>query len=561
VGAATNVKIRRALVSVSDKSGLIEFARALADAGAEIVSTGGTAAALVRAGIECTPIEAVTGFPEMMDGRVKTLHPRVHGGLLAVREDPAHVAAMREHGIEAIDLVCVNLYPFEATVARAGIAEHEAVEQIDIGGPSMVRSAAKNHASVAVVTDPAQYAQVIAELAEHGGATTLALRRTLAQAAFARTAAYDAAIARWMGANGFGGRAAAGAGDAGSGAAGEFPREVALRLELADELRYGENPHQRGAVYADPSATGPSVVRARVLHGKALSYNNLLDAGAALELVQDLAWQAERGGGAPGAGSARGASACAVIKHTNPCGAAVAAGVLESFERAWAGDPLAAFGGIVAFSRTVDAATAEAMAAGERFLEVVIAPGYEPAALATLQARWKNARLLAVGELGAPTGGLTWRSVPGGMLAQDRDVHAIDAAIFTHAAGPAPDAAMLADAGVLFTVAKHLKSNAVCIGAGGRLFGAGAGQMDRVASCRNAVEKARAAMAAMPAGQRAVAASDAFFPFSDGPTLLADAGVRCIVHPGGSKRDQDTFDLCNARGVTCLLTGTRHFRH
>jgi phosphoribosylaminoimidazolecarboxamide formyltransferase/IMP cyclohydrolase len=314
-------------------------------------------------------------------------------------------------------------------------------------------------------------------------------------------------------------------------------------------------------VYADRSATGPSVVRARVLHGKALSYNNLLDAGAALELVQDLAWQAERGGGAAGAGSARGASACAVIKHTNPCGAAVAAGVLESFERAWAGDPLAAFGGIVAFSRTVDAATAEAMAAGERFLEVVIAPGYEPAALATLQARWKNARLLAVGELGEPTGGLTWRSVPGGMLAQDRDVHAIDAAKFTHAAGPAPDAAMLSDAGVLFTVAKHLKSNAVCIGAGGRLFGAGAGQMDRVASCRNAVEKARAAMAAMPADQHAVAASDAFFPFSDGPTLLADAGVRCIVHPGGSKRDQDTFDLCNARGVTCLLTGTRHFRH
>jgi phosphoribosylaminoimidazolecarboxamide formyltransferase/IMP cyclohydrolase len=250
-----------------------------------------------------------------------------------------------------------------------------------------------------------------------------------------------------------------------------------------------------------------------------------------------------------------------VIKHTNPCGAAVADGVLASFERAWAGDPLAAFGGIVAFSRTVDAATAEAMAAGERFLEVVIAPGYEPAALAALQARWKNARLLAVGELGEPAGGLTWRSVPGGMLAQDRDVHAIDAAKFTHAAGPAPDAATLRDAGMLFTVAKHLKSNAVCIGAGGRLFGAGAGQMDRVASCRNAVEKARAAMAAMPAGQAAVAASDAFFPFADGPTLLADAGVRCIVHPGGSKRDQDTFDLCNARGITCLLTGTRHFRH
>ena len=535
------VKVRRALVSVSDKSGLVEFARALSDAGAEIVSTGGTAAALARAGIECTPIEAVTGFPEMMDGRVKTLHPRVHGGLLAVREDPAHVAAMREHGIEAIDLVCVNLYPFEATVARAGIAEHEAVEQVDIGGPSMVRSAAKNHASVAVVTDPSQYAMVAGELAGHGGATTLALRRELAQAAFARTAAYDAAIARWMAGNGFGG---------GIGDAGAFPRDVALRLELADELRYGENPHQRGAVYADPSAAGPSVVRARVLHGKALSYNNLLDAGAALELVQDLAAQA---GGAT-------AAACAVVKHTNPCGAAVGGSVLESFERAWAGDPLAAFGGIVAFSRDVDAATAEAMAAGERFLEVVVAPGYEPAALAALQARWKNARLLATGPLGAPVPGLSWRSVPGGMLAQDRDVHPIDASRFKHAAGPAPDAATLRDAGMLFTVAKHLKSNAVCIGAGGALWGAGAGQMDRVASCRNAVEKARARLAAA-AGAVPVAASDAFFPFADGPTLLADAGVRCIVHPGGSKRDQDTLDLCDARGVTCLLTGTRHFRH
>ena len=563
--AARLVKVRRALVSVSDKSGLVEFARALSGAGVEIVSTGGTAAALARAGVACTPIEAVTGFPEMMDGRVKTLHPRVHGGLLAVRDDPAHVASMREHGIEAIDLVCVNLYPFEATVAREGIAEHEAVEQIDIGGPSMVRSAAKNHASVAVVTDPAQYARVIEEMGRHGGATTLALRRALAHAAFARTAAYDAAIARWMGSNGFGegaGETGGSPADAGAGAA--FPRAVALRLELADELRYGENPHQRGAVYADPAARGPSVVRARVLHGKALSYNNLLDAGAALELVQDLAAQAVRGGGAPGAGSARGACACAVIKHTNPCGAAVGASVLDSFERAWAGDPLAAFGGIVAFSRDVDAATAEAMAAGERFLEVVIAPGYEPAALAALQARWKNARLLATGPLGEPQPGLSWRSVPGGMLAQDRDVHPIDASRFVHAAGPAPGAGMLRDAGMLFTVAKHLKSNAVCIGAGGALWGAGAGQMDRVASCRNAVEKARARLAAAGAaagGEMPVAASDAFFPFADGPTLLVDAGVRCIVHPGGSKRDQDTFDLCNARGVTCLLAGTRHFRH
>lgn len=551
-------RIRRALVSVSDKSGVVEFARGLASLGVEIVSTGGTAAALAAAGVPVVPIEDVTGFPEMMDGRVKTLHPRVHGGLLGVRSNAEHLAAMEAHGIRPIDLVCVNLYPFEATVAKPGIAEHDAIENIDIGGPSMLRSAAKNFESVTVVTDPAQYPRVLESMRANGGGTTLALRRAFAQAVFARTAAYDGAIARWMAGTGGAGAAATHATPGADGAGGHFPAKVALHLELADELRYGENPHQRGAVYADAAAPGPSVVRARLLHGKPLSYNNLLDAGAALELVQDLAWQAS-GGAAAATGTP--ACACAVIKHTNPCGAALAGSVLESFERAWAGDPLAAFGGIVAFSRTVDAATAEAMAAGERFLEVVIAPGYAPEALATLQARWKNARLLAVGDLGAPAGGLSWRSVPGGMLAQDRDVHAIDPAKFTHAAGPAPDAAMLEDAGMLFTVAKHLKSNAVCIGAGGRLFGAGAGQMDRVASCRNAIEKARTAMAAMPAAQRAVAASDAFFPFADGPTLLADAGVRCIVHPGGSKRDQDTFDLCNARGITCLLTGTRHFRH
>jgi phosphoribosylaminoimidazolecarboxamide formyltransferase/IMP cyclohydrolase len=541
---AAGPRIRRALVSVSDKSGVVEFARGLAALGTEIVSTGGTAAALAAAGVPVIPIEDVTGFPEMMDGRVKTLHPRVHGGLLGVRSNAEHLAAMEAHGIRPIDLVCVNLYPFEATVAKPGIAEHEAIENIDIGGPSMLRSAAKNFESVTVVTDPAQYPRVLESMRANAGATTLALRREFAQAVFARTAAYDGAIARWMD-----GHRAGGDAQHAEHAGAHFPPHVSLRLELADELRYGENPHQRGAVYADPSATGPSVVRARLLHGKPLSYNNLLDAGAALELVQDLATQRA------------GACACAVIKHTNPCGAALADDVLASFERAWAGDPLAAFGGIVAFSREVDAATAEAMAAGERFLEVVIAPGYAPKALEALQARWKNARLLAVGELGVPAGGLSWRSVPGGMLAQDRDALPIDAATFTHAAGPAPDAAMRADAGVLFTVAKHLKSNAVCIGAGGRLFGAGAGQMDRVASCRNAVEKARAAMAAMPSGQAAVAASDAFFPFADGPTLLADAGVRCIVHPGGSKRDPDTFDLCNARGITCLLTGSRHFRH
>ena len=544
---AEHIRIRRALISVSDKSGLVEFARELAAMGVEIISTGGTAAALAKAGISVLPIESVTGFPEMMDGRVKTLHPKVHGGLLGVRNNPEHMAAMAAHSIVPIDLVCVNLYPFEATVAKPGIAEHDAIENIDIGGPSMLRSAAKNFESVTVVTDGGQYPRVIAEMRANAGATTMALRRECAQAVFARTAEYDGAIARWMSTAGFAHAAAA---DADADAAQIFPRQANIRLELADELRYGENPHQRGAVYADRSFTGPSVVGAQLLHGKPLSYNNLLDAAAALELVQDLHAQRPN------------CTACAVIKHTNPCGAAIADSVLAAFEHAWSGDPMAAFGGIVAFSSTVDVATAEAMAAGERFLEVVIAPGYEPKALETLQARWKNARLLATSHA-SPTidRALTWRSIPGGMLVQERDVHRIDAAQFTHAAGPVPSAATLADAALMFAVAKHLKSNAVCIGANGTLFGAGAGQMDRVASCRNAVEKAKAKLAAMAAGTVAVAASDAFFPFADGPALLADAGVRCIVHPGGSKRDQDTFDLCNARGITCLLTGSRHFRH
>lgn len=543
------VRVRRALISVSDKTGVVDLARALHSAGASIVSTGGTAAAIARAGIPVVPIEDVTGFPEMMDGRVKTLHPRVHGALLGVRGNAQHEQAMAEHGIEPIDLVCVNLYPFEDTVGREGVAEHEAIEQIDIGGPSMLRSAAKNFDSVAVLTSPDQYADVLAELRQHEGCTSLALRRRLATAVFARTAAYDGAIATWLE-----NRDAADGAETVADAA--FPRTLRLTYPLEDALRYGENPHQRGAVYRDPSWVGPSVVGARLLHGKPLSYNNLLDAAAALELVQDLHAQ----------GRDRARAACAVIKHTNPCGAALADSPLAAFERAWAGDPLAAFGGIVAFSSPVNVAVATAMAEGERFLEVVVAPSFEPEALDRLQARWKNARLLAVGPLEAPSpASLALRSVPGGMLAQERDIHPIRGAEFTHAAGPQPTETMRRDAALMFVVAKHLKSNAVCIGCEGSLLGAGAGQMDRVASCRNAIEKSRGQVAALTAARGGaptlVAASDAFFPFSDGPTLLADAGVRCIVHPGGSKRDQDTLDLCNARGITCLLTGSRHFRH
>jgi phosphoribosylaminoimidazolecarboxamide formyltransferase / IMP cyclohydrolase len=525
------VRVRRALISVSDKRDLIPFARTLASFGVEIVSTGGTANALAAAGIPVVPIEKLTGFPEMMDGRVKTLHPRVHGGLLGRRDVAEHVKAMEEHGIPPIDLVCVNLYPFEMTVRREGVQEHEAIEQIDIGGPSMLRSAAKNHEFVAVVTDPSQYDAVASELAKNEGATTLELRRTLAAATFARTAAYDTAIAAWMSQR----------------AGNRFPPVFELRGVNEGELRYGENPHQAAAVYRDPTFRGPSVVAAELLHGKPLSYNNLLDAAAALELVQDLRELAHDMAGA------------VVVKHTNPCGAAVGATLREAFAKAYAGDPLAAFGGIVALNAQVDKATAEEIVAGDKFLEVVVAPGYDADALALLAARWKNARLLAVGPVTASPKTVLVRSIAGGFLAQEADTHAIVAADFAVAAGPKPTDAVLRDAAFLTAVVKHLKSNAVCIGGGGQLYGAGAGQMDRVASCRNAVEKAGARL--REGGGLAVAASDAFFPFDDGPRLLIDAGVKCLVHPGGSKRDEDTFKLCAERGVTCLVTGVRRFRH
>ncbi len=522
------VRLRRALISVSDKRDLIPFARALAQLNVEIVSTGGTAAALAAAGIPVIPIEKLTGFPEMMDGRVKTLHPRVHGGLLGRRDLPEHLKSMAEHGILPIDLVCVNLYPFEMTVRREGVAEHEAIEQIDIGGPSMLRSAAKNHEFVTVVTDPNQYDRVVSELTANDGSTTLELRRALSAATFARTAAYDTAIAAWMSQR----------------AGNRFPPVFEVRGVNEGELRYGENPHQAAAVYRDPTFRGANVVGAELLHGKPLSYNNLLDAAAALELAQDLREIAPDCAGA------------VVVKHTNPCGCAIAPSLCEAFTRAYAGDPLAAFGGIVALNAPVDRATAEAIVGGEKFLEVIVAPSYDADALALLSARWKNVRLLAVGPVNAPVKSVLVRSIAGGFLAQEADHHAIDSSAFVHAAGPCASASMLRDAAFLTAVVKHLKSNAVCIGHDGKLLGAGAGQMDRVASCRNAVEKAHGAI-----GEGAVAASDAFFPFDDGPRLLIDAGVRCLVHPGGSKRDEDTFKLCNERGVCCLLTNVRRFRH
>jgi len=528
-GAA--LPVRRALLSVHDKAGLVELARALRERGIDLISTGGTAKAIADAGLPVTLVEAVTKFPEMLDGRVKTLHPAVHGGILFRRNLPAHASSVASHGIRPIDLVIVNLYPFERTVARAGVTDAEAIEQIDIGGPSMVRSAAKNHAFVTVVTDPSQYGSLLEELRAHDGSTSEAFRRSCAAAAFARTAAYDGAIAAWMNRRD---------GD-------PFPETLVRTLVREMPLRYGENPHQSAAAYRDPAWRGPAIVGGAASGAKALSYNNLLDASAALETVTDLS-ELDR----------RAAAAC-VVKHTNPCGAALAASTREAFLAAWSGDPLAAFGGIVAFSHPVDLATAEVIAEGERFVEVVVAPSFETEARNRLHARWKNVRLVEVGPLAArrESHAHDWsvRSIAGGWLVQERDALPEDPSHYHHAAGPAPSAEDLADAAFAMTIAKRLTSNAVSIARERTLCGAGAGQMDRLAASRLALEKAGAR------ATRSVAASDAFFPFADGPRVLIDAGVRLIVHPGGSKRDGDTFALCNERGVTCLITGRRHFRH
>lgn len=538
----TNRPIRKALLSVTDKTGLVEFARGLAAAGVELISTGGTAKLLADAGIPVIGIEQVTGFPEIMHGRVKTLHPKVHGGLLGLRDHPEHAAAMTAHGIDAIDLVCVNLYEFEKTVARPGCTREDAVENIDIGGPSMIRSAAKNHPYVTVVTNPADYPQVLAEMKANGGATTLELKQKLAAKAFALTAAYDAAIASYL------------LNDGG------FPTMLALRGVKVQDLRYGENPHQNAAVYAVSGSTGPTLSNATQLHGKELSYNNINDAVAALELVIAL----KRTNPAA-------AGACCV-KHTNPCGASMVvtvpagkSGAFVAVDEAIAGDPVAAFGGIIALNVPVDEAAAERLCGKDVFLEVIIAPSFEPAALEKLRTRWANVRLLAVGPIpdAAAERELEWKSIPGGILVQERDGTFSKRSERTLAAGPAPDESMQHAAGFLEVVGRFLFSNAIVIGGASptygagvlRMFGAGAGQMDRVTSCRLAVAKA---------GELAKGAcvfSDAFFPFADGPTILADAGVKCIMHPGGSKRDQDTFDLCTQRNISCVISGLRHFRH
>ncbi|OAB62915.1 hypothetical protein AY599_05895 [Leptolyngbya valderiana BDU 20041] len=527
--------VRRALISVSDKAGVADFARVLSRFGVELVSTGGTARMLREAGLDVRDVSDLTGFPEMLDGRVKTLHPGVHGGILGVEELPEHAKAMGEHGIEPIDLVCIDLYPFEKTIAREGVTLAEAVEQIDIGGPAMVRSAAKNHDRVAIVTSPAQYASVAADLEAHGG-TTHALRATLAAAAFARTSEYDARIAAYL---------------AGRDAPGAMPATLSLRMDRAGELRYGENPHQAAAVYRDASFQGPTVVGVEPLHGKALSYNNLADASAALELAIDLA----RTTGNVGA---------TVMKHANPCGAASAADARTAVDLALLGDPVAAFGGIVACSHAIDLQAAERLSAKDLFLEVIVAPAFEDDALERLRTRWKTTRLLAVGDAGASDrAGVMVRTLPGGALAQEIDALRPDPASWTLAAGPKPGDETMSACAALVCISRALTSNAVAVGGrsgnGAALFGAGAGQMDRVTSCRLAVEKAGDRVRSCEGG--GIAASDGFFPFSDGPAMLIDAGVKTIVQPGGSKRDDETIELCEREGVSLLMTGVRHFRH
>jgi len=526
------VPVRRALISLSDKTGLQELATGLARHDIELVSTGGTAAKLRESGAEVRDISDLTGFPEMMDGRVKTLHPKVHGGLLGVRDNPEHAAAMAEHDIPPIDLVVVNLYPFLNTV-MSGADRDTIIENIDIGGPSMVRSAAKNHAHVAIVTDPADYAELLAELDANGGSTTLELRRKLAAKAYALTAAYDSTISQWF--------AFADQGE-------RFPRTWTRASTLKMPLRYGENPHQQAALYLPVGPAARGVAQAEQMQGKELSYNNLNDANAALELVAEF----------------RDADPTVVIvKHANPCGVATRAGLLDAWNEALACDSVSAFGGIVATNRPLDAATAEAIT--QIFTEVVVAPDADEDAKAIF-AKKKNLRLLLTGELPDPTrGGQTIAIIAGGILVQDRDngfVRPEDLKIVTKRK---PTDRELADCLFAWTVAKHVKSNAIVYAKDGVTAGIGAGQMNRRDSSRIAALRAKEAAEANGWGEPrtvgSAVASDAFFPFADGLLAAAEAGATAVIQPGGSIRDEEVIAAADKAGLAMVFTGMRHFRH
>ena len=524
-------RIGRALLSVSDKSGLVPFAKALHERGIELVSTGGTKKALAEAGLPVRDVSELTGYPEMMDGRVKTLHPGVHGGLLAVRRNADHLAALEAHRIAPIDLLVVNLYPFEATVA-AGKPYDDCVENIDIGGPAMMRAAAKNHDDVTVVVDVADYGRVLDEIAAQEGCTCIGLRRALAQKAYARTAAYDAAISSWL-----------------AEAIGEATPPVrALGGALAEAMRYGENPHQTGAFYRTPERR-PGVATARQLQGKQLSYNNVNDTDAAYECVAEF-------------DPAR-TAAVAIIKHANPCGVAEGAGLIEAYERALACDPVSAFGGIVALNRRLDAAAARKIV--EIFTEVIIAPDADEDAVAIVGAK-KNLRLLLAGTLPDPRApGLTVRTVAGGFLTQSRDNAVVDAMDLKVVTKRAPSERELADLRFAFRVAKHVKSNAIVYAKDGATVGIGAGQMSRVDSSRiaawKAAEAARSAGLPESLATGSVVASDAFFPFADGLLAAAEAGATAVIQPGGSMRDDEVIKAADEAGLAMVFTGHRHFRH
>jgi phosphoribosylaminoimidazolecarboxamide formyltransferase / IMP cyclohydrolase len=532
----SNIAIRRALLSVSDKAGLAELGAGLAARGVELVSTGGTAKALRDAGLAVRDVSDLTGFPEMMDGRVKTLHPTVHGGLLALRDNPEHVAAMEAHGIGAIDLVVVNLYPFEATVAK-GASRTEIIENIDIGGPSMVRSAAKNHGFVTILTDPADYAELVEELAANEGATSPAFRIRMACKAYARTAAYDAAIASWFAFA----DTAAGPGEA-------FPATLPLAFKRADTLRYGENPHQSAAIYVPQVIGAAGVPQAGQLQGKELSYNNLNDADAALELAAEFTGQAP---------------AVVIVKHANPCGVAQGTSLLEAWQAALECDSVSAFGGIVAVNTELDSATAEAIAA--IFTEVVIAPSVSAEAREVF-ARKKNLRLLESGPLPDPRrAGLTMKTIAGGVLVQSRDAGAVSLDDLRVVTKRAPTEQELKDCLFAWTVARHVKSNAIVYAKDGATAGIGAGQMNRRDSARIAAIKAREAAEtygwAAPRTQGSAVASDAFFPFADGLLAAAEAGATAVIQPGGSIRDDEVIAAADEAGLAMVFTGMRHFRH
>jgi len=524
-------KIDRALISVSDKTGLIEFAKALSGHGIALVSTGGTAKAIADAGLAVTDVSELTGFPEMMDGRVKTLHPKVHGGLLAIRANREHADAMSAHGILPIDLLVVNLYPFEATVAK-GAAFDDCIENIDIGGPAMIRAAAKNHADVAVVVEPDDYAALLAELSANAGATTLAFRKRLAAKAYARTASYDAAISNWFAA-----------------ALGETaPAFRAFGGKLAEALRYGENPHQSAAFYRTPEHRF-GVATARQAQGKQLSYNNLNDTDAAYECVAEF-------------DPAR-TPACVIVKHANPCGVAEGATLVEAYRKALACDSTSAFGGIVALNRPLDAEAARAIT--EIFTEVIIAPDATEEAIAIVGAK-KNLRLLLAGGLPDPrAAGLSAKTLAGGLLVQSRDNAVVDDMDMKVVTKRSPTNAELADLAFAFRIAKHVKSNTIVYARDGATVGIGAGQMSRIDSARIAARKAEDAATeaglAAPLTRGSVVASDAFFPFADGLLVAIEAGATAVIQPGGSVRDAEVIKAADDHNVAMVFTGTRHFRH